>query len=78
VRILVLVVRIVVLVVLLVVEVVVKVKTSRKDPRDPRKETRPLFLRCHEPGSDAGFAFSRFGGGYVDQKCRPQRGQTQN
>ena len=26
----------------------------------------------------AGFTFSRFGGGYVDQKCRPHLGQTQN
>ncbi len=26
----------------------------------------------------AGFGFSRFGGGYVVQKCRPHLGQTQN
>ena len=25
-----------------------------------------------------GLAFSRFGGGYVDQKCRPHFGHTQN
>jgi len=26
----------------------------------------------------AGLGFSRFGGGYVDQKCRPHLAQTQN
>jgi hypothetical protein len=31
----------------------------------------------HDVGS-AGLIFSRFGGGYVDQKWRPQRGHTQN
>ena len=31
-----------------------------------------------EAGSEAGLAFSRLGGGYVDQKWRPHRGQTQN
>jgi len=33
---------------------------------------------CHDAGSAAGFGLSRFGGGYVVQKCRPQRGHTQN
>ena len=37
-----------------------------------------MGAECHEVGSVAGFAFSRLGGGYVDQKCRPQRGHTQN
>jgi hypothetical protein len=32
----------------------------------------------YETGSVAGFGFSRFGGGYVDQKWRPHLGQTQN
>jgi hypothetical protein len=32
----------------------------------------------YETGSVAGLGFSRFGGGYVDQKWRPHRGQTQN
>jgi len=27
---------------------------------------------------DVGLAFSRLGGGYVDQKCRPHFGHTQN
>ena len=31
-----------------------------------------------EAGSLAGLGSSFFGGGYVDQKCRPQRGHTQN
>jgi hypothetical protein len=29
-------------------------------------------------GSAAGLGFSRFGGGYVDQKWRPHLAQTQN
>jgi hypothetical protein len=33
---------------------------------------------CHDVGSAAGFAFSRPGVGYVDQKWRPHLGQTQN
>ena len=32
----------------------------------------------YETGSVAGLGFSRFGGGYVDQKCRPHFGHTQN
>jgi hypothetical protein len=32
----------------------------------------------HDAGSAAGFAFSRFGGGYVVQKWRPHLGHTQN
>jgi hypothetical protein len=32
----------------------------------------------HDAGSVAGFAFSPAGCGYVDQKCRPHRGHTQN
>jgi hypothetical protein len=34
--------------------------------------------RGHQAGSAAGFGLSRPGGGYVDQKCRPHRGHTQN
>jgi hypothetical protein len=33
---------------------------------------------CYETGSVAGLILSRLGGGYVDQKWRPHRGQTQN
>ena len=34
--------------------------------------------RPRSAASAAGFGFSRFGGGYVDQKWRPHFGQTQN
>jgi hypothetical protein len=33
---------------------------------------------CHEGVSVVGLVLSRLGGGYVVQKCRPQRGHTQN
>ena len=41
---------------------------------------RVVVLRSprHDVGSAEAFGFSRFGGGYVDQKCRPHRGHTQN
>ncbi|MGE5243733.1 MAG: hypothetical protein ACM3SQ_05865 [Betaproteobacteria bacterium] len=43
------------------------------------KETFRVVCVCHDAGSVAGgFGFSRLGGGYVDQKWRPQRGHTQN
>lgn len=47
------------------VEVVVDILVVEKEGR-------------HDAGSAAGFAFSRLGGGYVDQKWRPHLGHTQN
>jgi hypothetical protein len=44
----------------------------------PRRTPKDKSAVGHELGSETGLAFSRFGGGYVDQKWRPQRGQTQN
>jgi 4-hydroxybenzoate polyprenyltransferase len=41
-----------------IVDVVIDAKNIRKDER----------VICHELGSEAGLTFSRFGGGYVDQK----------
>jgi hypothetical protein len=42
------------------------------------KRGRGIHDIYDEAGSVAGFGFSRLGGGYVDQKWRPHRGQTQN
>jgi hypothetical protein len=39
---------------------------------------REIVVGCHDAGSVAGFGLSRFGGGYVVQKWRPQRLHTQN
>jgi hypothetical protein len=61
----------VLLVVFKIVVLVVEIEMSCKDDR------RNRGVR-HEAGSAAGLALSRLGGGYVDQKCRPQRGHTQN
>ena len=47
-----------------VVKIVFKLERSHGEP--------------HDAGSAAGFAFSCAGDGYVDQKCRPQLGHTQN
>jgi hypothetical protein len=58
-----------VIVVVVIVVVIVESEASHEE----------LCTSCgYEAGSEAGLAFSRLGGGYVDQKCRPQRGHTQN
>jgi hypothetical protein len=44
-----------------IVDVVIDAKKIRKELLDER-------AMCHELGSEAGLTFSRFGGGYVDQK----------
>lgn len=62
---------VVVFIVELAIEVVLEMETKCKGRR--------LVCVCHDAGSVAGgFGLSRFGGGYVDQKWRPQRGHTQN
>jgi hypothetical protein len=44
-----------------IVDIVIDAKEIRKDLQDE-------VAVCHELGSEAGLTFSRFGGGYVDQK----------
>ena len=44
-----------------IVDVVINAKKIRKEFQYDR-------AMCHELGSEAGLTFSRFGGGYVDQK----------
>jgi hypothetical protein len=63
-----------IVVIIIVIDVVVVAIIDVK-PRGTMKEKGAVG---HELGSETGLAFSRFGGGYVDQKWRPQRGQTQN
>jgi hypothetical protein len=64
----------------IVLEVVVLEVVILALERRRRPESASLIdmTGVHAAGSVAGFGFSRFGGGYVDQKCRPQRGHTQN
>jgi hypothetical protein len=59
--------RIVVIVpeIIVIVDVLVDIVI---DAKNIRKELQDEVAVCHELGSVAGLTFSRFGGGYVDQK----------
>jgi hypothetical protein len=58
------------IVVWIVVEIVVQLVFERREVH--------WWEVPYEVGSVAGLTFSRLGGGYVVQKCRPHRGHTQN
>ena len=51
--------------IIVIVDVIVDIVIDAKKIRKARQDEVAV---CHELGSEAGLSFSRFGGGYVDQK----------